>query len=639
MKLQDIKGLGKRKEEILNSMGIFDPQDLLYFFPSKFEDRRQVLEARHGAQGSFCGRLISKEHWRSRKGTQSLKLHLAWEGYVIEVLFFNAYYLDKQFVLDKDYCFYGELTRSGNFFSMVHPVFAPAGDKEFFKLTPLYPYRKGLGQKDLPRFIQQVFDKNPLEDYLYPEDRLEWKLMDLNEALREMHFPSSRQAYGQAKYRLIFDDFFKFFLENSGRARAKTRPIKAKDREGFYKLFDFHLTQGQLGALDDLDKDFSLGQQMQRLIQGDVGSGKSLVAYYGLWKLLDSGLQSAYLAPTELLARQQFEKIQEIFPGRALLLVGSTKNKEEIYEKISQGQVEIVVGTHALFEDQVVFKNLGLVVADEQQRFGVAQRTALYEKGEAPHILMLSATPIPRTLSMILHKNLDISYVKDKPAGRKTIVTRLVSPRDLKKVYEHIEEEISQGRKAFIVFPLIEESESLDLISLEEGIDELKKVFGKNLGYIHGRMDSQTKEQVLASFKEGKIKVLASTTVIEVGLDISDATILLLRGAERFGLSQIHQIRGRVGRNQFQSYAYLCAEKSLPERLQVLVDNDDGFSIAEEDLRLRGPGELRGLRQSGDLNFILADLVRHRDILEEVSKIADQEILEKYRGRMEGLKL
>lgn len=639
MKLQDIRGLGKRKEEILSSMGINNVEDLVYFFPSKYEDRRKALEPSHGSQGSFCGRLISKEHWRSKKGTQSLRLHIAWQGYVIEVLFFNALYLDKQFVLDRDYCFYGQLTRKGIFFSMVHPVFAPAEDKDFFQLTPIYPYKKGLAQKDLANFIGQVLETQVIEDYLYEEDRLKWKLMELGLALYQMHFPSSRQDYAQAKYRLIFDDFFKFFLENVPETRPATKKIDRGDKGPFLELLGFKMTMDQLKALDDIERDLFSGRQMQRLVQGDVGSGKSAVAYYGLWKLLDSGFQSAYLAPTELLARQQFEKIEQIFPGRALLLVGSSKNKKEIYEEIDSGRVDIVVGTHALFEDQVSFKKLGLVVADEQQRFGVAQRRALYDKGQAPHILMLSATPIPRTLSMILHRNLDISYIRQKPPGRKSIKTRIVRPEGLKEVYEHIKKEISKGRRAFIVFPLIEESEKLDIISLEEGIEELTQIFTKDLGYIHGRMDSQAKEQVLESFRRGDIKVLASTTVIEVGIDIADASILLLRGAERFGLSQIHQIRGRIGRSEFQSYCYLCAEKNLPERLEVLVEYDDGFSIAEEDLRLRGPGELRGIRQSGDLNFRFADLVRHKRILEEVASLVDNELINKYSSGKEALDL
>ncbi|NLY72084.1 MAG: ATP-dependent DNA helicase RecG [Tissierellia bacterium] len=637
MKLQDIRGLGKRKEEILSTMGINSIEDLVYYFPTKFEDRRKALEPSHGSQGSFCGRLISKEHWRSKKGTQSLRLHIAWQGYVIEVLFFNALYLDKQFVLDRDYCFYGQLIRKGIYFSMVHPVFAPAEDRDFFKLTPIYPYKKGLGQKDLGNFIAQALEGEVIKDYLFEEDRLKWKLMDLGSALYQMHFPSSRQDYGQAKYRLIFDDFFKFFLENVPEKRPATKRIERGDKNAFLNLLDFKMTEDQLRALDDIEGDLSSGRQMQRLVQGDVGSGKSAVAYYGLWKLLDSGLQSAYLAPTELLARQQFEKINLIFPGRALFLVGSSRNKKEIYETISSGSVDIVVGTHALFEDQVNFKNLGLVIADEQQRFGVAQRRALYDKGQTPHILMLSATPIPRTLSMILHRNLDISYIRHKPPGRKAIETKIVRPEGLKQVYEHIKEEIAKDRRAFIVFPLIEESEKLDIISLEEGIEELVQVFKGDLGYVHGRMDSQAKEQVLEAFKRGDIKVLASTTVIEVGIDIKDASILLLRGAERFGLSQIHQIRGRIGRNDFPSYCYLCAEKNLPERLEVLVEYDDGFSIAEEDLRLRGPGELRGIRQSGDLNFRFADLIRHKKILEEVASIVDDELINKYSSRREAL--
>lgn len=639
MKLQDIKGIGKTKEALLNSMDIFTIKDLLYNFPSRFEDRRKALEARDGSEGSFCGRLISKEHWRSKKGRQSLRLHIAWQGYVVEVLFFNALYLDRAFSLDKDYCFYGKLEQRGIFFSMVHPVFAPADQKDFFEITPIYGYKKGLAQRDLGNFVADALEKDPPRDHLEEEDRIRWKLMGLPEALYQMHFPDSRESYAQAKYRLIFDEFFFYLLENIAEPRARSRKFLEGKREDFLKLLDFVLTKDQLLALDDLDRDFSSGLQMQRLVQGDVGSGKSVLAYYALWKLRESGAQAAYLAPTELLARQQFEVIKELFPGKALLLVGSSKDKNKIYDEISQGRAKIVVGTHALFEEGVSFKDLSLVVADEQQRFGVAQRASLYEKGRFPHVLMLSATPIPRTLSMILHKNLDISYLKEKPPGRKKIRTRLIRPGELGEVYGHIKREISQDRRAFIVFPLIEESEHLDIISLDEGLEELREIFKDELAYVHGKMSAREKETILEEFRQGKKKVLASTTVIEVGLDVPEASILLLRGAERFGLSQIHQIRGRIGRNKYDSYCYLCAEKTLPERLAILEKYDDGFSIAEEDLKLRGPGELRGIRQSGDLNFRLADPVRHQKILYRVSELMDGDLEKKYSSIREAIEI
>lgn len=620
-------------------MGIISPRDLIYMFPKRFEDRRRVLEPKVGSQGSFCGRLISKESWRSRGGRQTLKLHLAWEGYVVEVLFFNSYYLDKKFSLDKDYCFYGELQQSGIHFSMIHPVFAELGQDDFFSLTPIYPYRKGLAQKDFPKFIKEALDLIEINDYLYEEDRILWKLMGLKEALSQMHFPTSRQSYAQAKYRLIFDDFFLFLMDNFGEERPKKEMIDKSDKGEFINLFEFQLTADQMQVLEDIDKDLASGRQMQRLVQGDVGSGKSVLAYYCAWKILKTSKQLAYLAPTELLARQQAQVMEKIFPDQVVLLIGSSKNKEEIYKRIQSGETKVVVGTHALFEEVVEFNSLELVIADEQQRFGVAQRKALYAKGSAPHILMLSATPIPRTLSMILHQNLDISYLKEKPPGRKVIHTQIIRPCELKKVYNHIEEEVNLGRKAFIVFPLIEESEKIDTISLEEGLGELKEVFGDNLGLVHGKMTSQEKENALEDFRQGQTKVLASTTVIEVGMDIPEASILLLRGSERFGLSQIHQIRGRIGRNDFESTCYLCAEKSVPERLYILEKYDDGFTIAEEDLRLRGPGELRGVRQSGELDFSVADLIRHRKILERVSELINTELIKKYSEKLESANL
>lgn len=639
MKLTDIKGLGKRKQEILSSMDIHTPLDLLYRFPLRFEDRRQPLDPFAGAKGSFRGRLISKEKWRSKGGRDSLKLHLAWKGFVIEALFFQAAYLDRYFRIGEDYLFYGELQRTGPRFSMIHPSYAGGDDKDFFSLIPIYGYRKGLSQKDFPNFVKQAFDGLQLEDPLTKEDVDNWKLMGYREALMEMHFPTSRQAYAQAKYRLIFNDFFFYLLARRGDERPKTKKIKSLPIEDFLAKLSFELTEDQRKTIEDMQDDFASGKQMQRLVQGDVGSGKSVHAYFGAWRMLQEKKQVAYMAPTELLARQQATSLDELFPGEVALLIGSTKNKDLLYSKIAQGEVKILVGTHALFEEVVEFKDLALVIIDEQQRFGVGQRSRLHQKGEDAHLLMLSATPIPRTLSMILHQNLDISYLKTKPPGRQEIRTKIVSPRKLDEVYEHIKREISEGRKAFVVFPLIEDSEVLQATSLEEGVKELKKIFGKKLGVVHGKMTSDEKEEALLAFKRGETSVLASTTVIEVGMDIPEATILLLQSAQRFGLSQIHQIRGRIGRNPYPSTCYLSVDGEVPERLHILEKYSDGFTIAEEDLRLRGPGELRGSAQSGSYDFIVADLVRHREILERVNSLLTEEVVKAYQQMQERIEL
>lgn len=639
MELLDLKGLGQHKLKILQSMGIETPIDLLYRFPLRFEDRRKALVPQVGAKGTFRGQLISKEKWRSKGGRESLKLHLAWEGFVLEVLFFGSSYLDRFFQLGKDYFFYGELQRTGPRFSMIHPSYARGEDKEFSTLVPLYSYRKGLGQKDFPKFIAQTLEQFSIEDPLEAQDLTRWQLMDLKSALKEMHFPSSRSAYAQGKYRLVFDDFFFYLLESWGKDRPKTKKLRKIDPAPFLKTLSFSLTSDQQHALEDMEKDFTSGKQMQRLIQGDVGSGKSVLAYYGVWRMKQAGFQTAYMAPTELLARQQASVLDGLFPGEVSLLLGATKNKELLYEKISQGESKIILGTHALFEEAVRFSNLGMVIIDEQQRFGVAQRNRLHQKGKHAHSLMLSATPIPRTLSMILHQNLDISYLKEKPPGRKEISTKIIAPSNLSQVYRHMEEEIQKGRRAYIVFPLIEESDLLQASSLEEGVRELKKIFGKDLGVVHGRMNAEEKEEAIRKFREGKTKVLASTTVIEVGMDIPEATILLLMSAQRFGLSQIHQIRGRIGRNPHASTCYLCVDGKVPERLWILEQYSDGFRIAEEDLRLRGPGELRGSAQSGSFDFQVADLVRHHDILERVHELLTQEVVDRYKKHQENIKL
>ncbi|HHX04350.1 MAG TPA: DEAD/DEAH box helicase [Tissierellia bacterium] len=519
---------------------------------------------------------------------------------------------------------------------MIHPSFAPVEKADdFLRILPVYRYKKGLSSRDWRSFMSEGLKHIP-EDFFFQEDLEEWGLLSLEDTLTQMHFPTDREMYSRAKYRLIFEEFFRFLLQGkeSERRQATKISLPSDSVNTYASTLPFPLTRAQLRTLEEIKEDFSKGRMMRRLLQGDVGSGKSIVAYYPMTQLAKLGMQSAYLAPTDILARQQFENFCALFPDiPTRFLSASTKDKEAVYDELREAKALVVIGTHALLQEGVAFSDLRLVVTDEQHRFGVAQREQLHRKGREVHLLQMSATPIPRTLSLLLFGNMDQSILDEKPPGRYPIETRLISPVQLPDVYEQIKSGFATGEKAYIVFPAIEENENASMASLESEETMLKKVFGEQVAFLHGRMPAKEKEQILETFRTGEKMVLAATTLIEVGMDIPEATRLLLRSAQQFGLSQIHQIRGRIGRNNQPATCYLCAESAhIPERLEILVREEDGFKIAEEDLRLRGPGEIRGLRQHGDLDFEMADVIRHEPILRRVHDLLDEATAKRYRN-------
>lgn len=634
--LAELKGVGKRKLQLLNDLGIFDTHDLVYYFPAAFEDRRTPVDFWQDSTGYFIGRVIRKQLYQPRGKKSILTIQVAGE-FPVRILFFNSNYLEQAFEFQKDYVFYGKLDRKANRLQMVHPTFAPIEKQEtFLNLVPRYRLKKGLYQTDMMSFIDQVLEQ-PVPDLFDEPDRENWGLVSLKEALREMHQPSGKEGYKRALYRLIYEDFFRYLVANRS-LRQQERLAYQMDRQVIDRFLDhlpFRLTEGQLEIIDELYTDLTSGYQMSRLIQGDVGSGKSVLAYFLLFAAVSAARQGVYLAPTELLARQQAEQFAKYFPEiKSQLLTSATKNKKAIYKQVASGEIEVLIGTHAVLQEAVQFKDLDVIVTDEQHRFGVNQREQLKDKAKHPHILMMSATPIPRTMSMIMHQNISLSNLSDKPAGRLPITTKLLAESKRKQAYQHIIQEIEQGHKAYIVFPLIEESDALEAQSLEENRKELIKAFGDQVEFLHGRMSSDDKTRILQDFKDGKFSVLAATSLIEVGIDVSDATVLLLRNAERFGLSQIHQIRGRIGRSDLPSTCYLTYQKNIPERLEVLAKEDNGFVIAEKDLELRGPGELMGTRQSGNFQFPVADVFRHSHILKQVDESLTPKIIEKYQHRL-----
>lgn len=634
--LDQLKGVGAKKLKALADLGIYTPQDLLYYFPVGFEDRRIPIDFWQDSVGYFIGRVVRKQLYQPKGKKSILTIDVAGD-IPLKILFFSAPYLEQAFQFQKHYVFYGKLERKAKSLQMVHPVFAPIEQKDkFLKLVPRYRVKKGLYSSEMANFVAQVFAE-PIPELFDEADRRKFNLMDFRSALREMHDPTTKDAYKRAKYRLIFEDFFRYLVSN----RSFTKQVRDAYHMSpevitrFLKHLPFDLTAGQQTIIQELYADLTSGHQMSRLIQGDVGSGKSVLAYFLLFAAVSAGRQGVYLAPTELLARQQYEKFSQLFPKtKVQLLTSATKGKPAIYKRVASGEIEVLIGTHAVLQEALTFKHLDAIITDEQHRFGVKQREALKQKGEYPHVLMMSATPIPRTMSMILHQNIALSNLSDKPAGRLPITTQLISESKRQAAFEHIRAEIRLGHKAYIVFPLIEESEVIEAQSLEKNEQELKAEFGNEVRFLHGKMSSQNKTDILDAFKAGEFSVLAATSLIEVGIDISDATVLLLRNAERFGLSQIHQIRGRIGRSNLPSTCYLTYSKGIPERLKVLAEVQDGFVIAEKDLELRGPGELMGLRQSGNFQFPVADVIRHSQILQHVDSLLTDQVIHKYQDRL-----
>lgn len=630
--IQYLKGVGEKRAELLRKLGLNALDALLRYFPRRYEDWSNITpiaDAPFFDNVCIKARIISPitEHYKRKNMTLYTFAVSDDNDDVLRIVIFNNKYLAAKLHVGSEYLFYGKVSGGIPMNEMSSPEIAEA---HYNAIKPIYSTVNGLSSKVLSTIISNaIMAKGPIPDPIPEYIRNELGLCDITYAINNIHHPKTKEALERAKKRLIFEELYllqtgMLFFKNrrSEEISISLNPVYYKE---FANLLPYSLTNAQENAIRESLSDMSKNRPMNRLIQGDVGSGKTAVAAALCYVCARNGYQSALMVPTEVLAEQHFDSFRKMFEGvgiNCVLLTGSlTKSKKQkVYDALESGNAHIVIGTHAILSEAVQFSKLGLVITDEQHRFGVAQRYTLGAKGNAPHSLIMSATPIPRTLSLIIYGDLDISIINEYPKGRQKIESYFVGGDLHKRVYNYIKKHIDEGRQGYIICPLVEESENLEVLSAEDTYNSLKdgEFSGYSLGLLHGKMTPKQKNEVMRRFKEGEIQLLISTTVIEVGVDVPNAAIMVIENAERFGLSQLHQLRGRIGRGPFKSTCILISDSpsiSTKTRLKTLCDNSDGFKIADEDLKLRGPGDFIGQRQHGLPTLRIADMEKDMGVL------------------------
>jgi ATP-dependent DNA helicase RecG len=661
--IEYLKGIGPNRAALLREeLGIRTYQDLLHFFPNRYIDRSRFYAVnqlpQNNAEVQIKGEIIQIKTVPQKRGKRLVAVFSDGSSQMELVWFRGHKWIQEQLKLNTPYVAFGRLSWYGSKANMPHPELTLETEYETSNigaLHPVYPsteklINKGVTQRIMKQMMINLFGlignqfKENLPDYMLAE----LKLISRKEAIINAHFPSNTAALTQAQRRLKFEELFYIQLQLIQKNRLQKQKIKgyifSQVGETFNTYFKTHLpfqlTVAQQWVIKEIRQDMGTGKQMNRLLQGDVGSGKTIVALLSMLIAKDNAFQSCLMAPTEILAIQHYQSIKEALGKMSLkvaLLTGSIKGVERknIYEALAEGSIDFLIGTHALIEDKVQFKNLGLAIIDEQHRFGVAQRAKLWHKNDLPpHVLVMTATPIPRTLAMSVYGDLDISVIDELPPGRKEIKTVLRTDANRLNVFRFIQDEIAKGRQIYVVYPLIQESEKMDYKDLMDGYESLARSFplpDYRISIVHGQMKAADKDYEMQRFVEGKTQIMVATTVIEVGVNVPNASVMIIESAERFGLSQLHQLRGRVGRGADQSYCILMSGKKRSQeaqtRLQTMIQTNDGFEIAEVDLRLRGPGNLMGTQQSGVLQLKIADLLKDQEIL-KTARFYAREIVE-----------
>jgi len=645
-----LKGVGPARAKLFGNLNIFTLRDLICHFPRGYEDRTQLLtieKLQVDVPACFKAMVMNTPRTTHiRKGLDITKVQIADHTGRLNVTFFNNKYVSEQLQYGREYIFYGAV--SGDFigYNMTNPVFETLDSVPVTtrRILPIYPLTAGLNNAAVLRAVKQALAIcDPPGEIIPPEVREKYGILPAERAYGAIHEPADMAQAEQARKRLIFEEFFVFSaglsLLRASRAEKRTAPYRDTDISLFRAALPFSLTGAQSRAVEEILADFRRGAPMNRLVQGDVGSGKTMVAAAAAYAVARNGKQSALMAPTEILAEQHFHSLHKLFEPMGItvaLLTGSMtpKQKREVRERMESGEVQVAVGTHALLTDATKFADLGLVIADEQHRFGVAQRSKLSAKGEDPHLLVMSATPIPRTLALLMYGDLDVSILDERPPGREDVDTFLVNESYRPRINAFIRKHVQQGHQCFVVCPAVEENEELGLKAATVWAETLQKTVFPDLriALLHGQMKGAEKEAAMAAFARGEADVMVATTVIEVGVDVPNATLMVIEDADRFGLSQLHQLRGRVGRGKAKSYCILTSRNRNPDtlqRLKALCGTTDGFKIAEEDLKLRGPGDFFGSRQSGLPAFRVADLSFDLGTLKEAQQ-ASMEWIEQY---------
>ena len=645
--LRELKGVGEKTEKLFQKIGITTTDDLLHYYPRNYdayEEPEEIGSLKENTVAAIRATITTGVYVNKIRNLQVISITVADTTGRLAVAWFNAPYLKN--TLKKGSCFIlrGKVSRKKGRLEMEHPeIFTPAAYEEVLhSMQPIYGLTAGLTNKLIIKLMHQILEEQNLQTEFLPDEIKEYyHLADDNYALSAIHFPANMQELLVARKRLVFDEFLLFILAVQilkGKTEEAPNAFPMKPvwtTEQIMENLPYKLTRAQLNAWHEIERDLCSHTLMSRLVQGDVGSGKTILSFLAMVLTVENGYQAALMVPTEVLANQHFEAFTKLMEEQGItschpvLLTGSTtlKEKRRIYGEIASGEANVIIGTHALIQEKVVYENLGLVITDEQHRFGVKQREALTTRGNAPHVLVMSATPIPRTLAIIVYGDLDISIIDELPAMRLPIKNCVVGTSYRPKAYSFIEKQIRQGRQAYIICPMVEESEGADGENVTDYTQRIREIFPSDItiGMLHGKMKPKEKNQIMEQFASGEIQVLVSTTVVEVGVNVPNATVMMVENAERFGLAQLHQLRGRVGRGEYQSYCIFMQgneQEETSKRLEILNKSNDGFFIAGEDLKLRGPGDLFGIRQSGQLEFRIGDIYQDADVLIAASDAA-----------------